>query len=193
MVLCLIILNIENEPPLPPKRKLLSPPPSEEMTFRPCLKMIKRQSSYVDRPQGIRYIPAPSKPSVFTTGKKHDFPYRDEKEKEIKLQRNMSEVNTVKREFKLMANIGFVKKNDNIPNHKLVGMSFIRDQFGLLRMDDDYISGRVDMSNLTKKQIRDIQRKQSAHKEREFKKDIDYVSNLNKWEQKVFPSIKQKN
>ena len=75
--------------------------------------MIKRQSSYVARPQGIRYIPAPSKPSVITTGKKHDFPYRDEKEKEIKLQRNMSEVNTVKREFKLMANIGFVKKNDN--------------------------------------------------------------------------------
>ena len=154
--------------------------------------MIKRQSSYVARPQGIRYIPAPSKPSVITTGKKHDFPYRDEKEKEIKLQRNMSEVNTVKREFKLMANIGFVKKNDNIPNHKLIGMAFIRDQFGLLRMDDDYISGRVDISNLTKKQIKDIQRKQSAHKEREFKKDVDYVSNLNKWDNKVFPQIKQK-
>ena len=104
----------------------------------------------------------------------------------------MSEVNTVKREFKLMANIGFVKKNDNIPNHKLIGMAFIRDQFGLLRMDDDYISGRVDMSNLTKKQIKDIQRKQSTHKEREFKKDVDYVSNLNKWDNKVFPQIKQK-
>ena len=48
------------------------------------------------------------------------------------------------------------------------------------------------MSNLTKKQIKDIQRKQSAHKEREFKKDVDYVSNLNKWDNKVFPQIKQK-
>ena len=163
------------------------------MVFRPCLRMVKRENNHIDKPQGLRYIPAPSKPSIFPTGKKHVFPYREEKK--LQLQRNKSAVDIVKKEFKLLANIGFVKKNDNIPNKKLLEMTFVRNQFGILQMDDDNITN----SNIkgkkyyTTRQIRDMKRNEKNKKETEHQKDVDYVSNLNKWDNKVFPIINSKN
>ena len=122
------------------------------------------------------------------------FPYREEKK--LQLQRNKSAVDIVKKEFKLLANIGFVKKNDNIPNKELLEMTFVRNQFGILQMDDD---NNITNNNIkgkkyyTTRQIRDMKRNEKNKKETEHQKDVDYVSNLNKWDNKGFPIINSKN
>lgn len=161
------------------------------MVFRPCLRLVQRKNNHIDKPQGIRYIPAPSKPSIFPTGKRHVFPYREEKK--LQLQRNKSAVDIVRKEFKLLANIGFVKKNDNIPNKQLLDMTFVRNQIGILQMDDDNITNNnaKGKKHCTTRQIRDIKRNEKNKREVERQKDVDYVSNLNKWD-KAFPNINNK-
>lgn len=162
------------------------------MIFRPCLRLVKRNNNHIDKPQGIRYIPPPSKPSIFPTGKRHVFLYREEKK--IQLQRNKSAVDIVRKEFKLLANIGFVKKNDNIPNKQLLDMTFVRNQIGILQMDDDNITNNnlKGKKYYTARQIREMKRNEKNKKEAELQKDVDYVTNLNKWN-KVFPKINNKN
>ena len=75
---CGIIFN-ENEPLLPPRRKLLGPKePTPEYVFRPSCKMVQQPNNHYDRPEGLRYIPFPTKDSVPRPEKRHEFPYKRE-------------------------------------------------------------------------------------------------------------------
>lgn len=74
-------------------------------------------------------------------------------------------------------------------------MTFVRNQFGILQMDDDNITNNniKGKKYYTTRQIRDMKRNEKNQKDTEHQKDVDYVSNLNKWDNKVFPIINSKN
>jgi len=135
---CGIIYN-ENEPPLPPKRKLLGPTqPTPEYIFKPCCKMVAEQNNHIDKPQGLRYIPFDSKEAKPRAEKRHEFPYKREKERiEIENNKKMSNENMVKNEFKLIMNIGFAKRPyANLTNLELLKYNFTRDRFGGLKLQN---------------------------------------------------------
>ena len=88
-----------------------SPFVNPEYIFKPCCKMVKPLNAHKDKPEGIRYIPCPSKIPAPRKEKKHEFIYQIEKDKvEFEKARNMSNNNIVKREFNLMGLVGFKKK-----------------------------------------------------------------------------------
>ena len=75
---CGIIFN-EKEPLAPCTRKLLGPKgPTPEYIFKPSCKMVKPLTSHKDRPEGIRYIPCPSKNPEPRRERKHNFEYKDD-------------------------------------------------------------------------------------------------------------------
>ena len=195
-----IYIHIENDPPLPCHRKLLSPPPSTEMVFRPSLKRVQSQTTYVERPQGLKIVPKPNRlSSARPEGKKSYFPYRIERaEKEKKLLKEMKTENFIHDEFRLLQHIGFVKKDySTIPNRHLMNLTFVRDQFNSLRMDDDFntyvnepnVKNIKGYNDLTIKQKREIQKKITLNKKQQLNKDMKYVFDLNKWENKNFPKV----
>ena len=191
-------MPLESEPLIPCKRKVLSPPPSGEYVFRPCLKQVPRQSSYVDKPYGIKMVPSPNQAiEDRPVGKKAYFPYKAEREEnDKKLFRDMSEANLVKNELRLLQRIGFVKKEyDSLSNRNLMRLNFIRDQFGSLKLDDEfnYVHGMNNnemnkqssynmkgYESLTRKQKKEIQKQIEEYKRSELANDIKYVNKLNK-------------
>ena len=134
---CGIIFN-ENEPILPPKRKLLGPTePTPEYIFRPSCKMVKPPNNHYDRPEGLRYIPFPSRGYIPRPEKRHEFPYKRELDREeIEKNKKMTNANIVKNEFKLFSHIGFSKQPyKNLTNQQLLSYNFTKDQFGALKMN----------------------------------------------------------
>ena len=134
---CGIIFN-EKEPLLPPRRKLLGPKePTPEYVFRPSCKMVKPPNNHYDRPEGLRYIPFPSRGYVPRPEKKHEFPYKRELERiENEKYLKMNNANIVRNEFKLFSHIGFSKQPyKNMTNQQLLGYNFTKDQFGHLKMN----------------------------------------------------------
>jgi len=133
---CGIIFN-ENEPLLPPRRKLLGPTqPTPEYVFRPCCKMVKAPNNHLDKPEGLKYIPFPTKEYIPRPEKRHEFPYRRELER-IENERNtkMTNANIVRNEFKLFSTIGFAKHPfKHLTNQELLQYNFTKDQFGALKM-----------------------------------------------------------
>ena len=133
---CGVIFS-ENEPLSPPKRKLLGPTePTPEYVFRPCCKMMQHPFNHFDRPEGLRYIPFPTKESVKRPERRHEFPYKRELDRqEIENNKKMTNANMVKNEFKLLSTIGFAKRPyASLTNQQLLGLQFEKDQFGTLRM-----------------------------------------------------------
>ena len=137
---CGVIFN-ENEPLPPPRRKLLGPKsPTPEYIFRPSCRMIPNPNKNIDRPEGLRYIPFPTKDSVARPERRHEFPYRREMDrKEIEKNRRMNSLDIFRTEFKVMSNIGFSKQQfKNMTNQQLLEYNFTRDKFGALKMNFDY-------------------------------------------------------
>ena len=132
-----IIYN-ENEPILPPKRKLLGPTqPTPEYVFRPSCKMVPQPNNHYDRPEGLRYIPFPSRGYVPRPEKRHEFPYKRELDRaEIEKNKKMTNAHIVSNEFRLLSQIGFSKQPyKNLTNQQLLSYNFTKDQFGALKMN----------------------------------------------------------
>ena len=181
---CGIIFN-EKEPLAPPNRKLLGPKgPTPEYIFKPSCKMVKPLTSHKDRPQGIKYIPCPSKTSEPRRERKHNFEYKEEQDRiEFEKAKNMNNNNIVKKEFNLMGLIGFAKKTyEGIPFTICPGNVFNRRMFNNLNMDDE--SEIKNKKDLTKKQIRIIQRKKKEEEKKDFESMMNYMKNLDEWDKK---------
>ena len=132
-----IIYN-ENEPILPPKRKLLGPTqPTPEYVFRPSCKMVPQPNNHYDRPEGLRYIPFPSRGYIPRPEKRHEFPYKRELDRaEIEKNKKMTNAHIVSNEFRLLSQIGFSKQPyKNLTNQQLLSYNFTKDQFGALKMN----------------------------------------------------------
>ena len=132
---CGIIFN-ENEPLLPPRRKLLGPKePTPEYVFRPSCKMVKPPNNHYDRPEGLRYIPFPQRDYIPRPERRHEFPYKRELERfEREKNQKMTNANIVMNEFKLLHQIGFAKQPyKNLTNQQLMNYNFTKDKFGALK------------------------------------------------------------
>ena len=133
-----IIYN-ENEPILPPKRKLLGPTePTPEYVFRPCCKMVNQPNNHYDKPEGLRYIPFPSRGYIGRPEKRHEFPYKREFDRiENDKNRKMTNADIVRNEFKLISTLGFAKQPyKNLTNQQLLAYNFTKDEFGALKMNN---------------------------------------------------------
>ena len=154
---CGIICN-ENEPIVPPKRKLLGPKePTPEYVFRPCCKMVNQPNNHYDRPEGLRYIPFPTKEYIPRPEKRHEFPYKREMDRnEIEKNKIMTNANIVRNEFKLLSKIGFSKQPyKNLTNQQLLGYNFTKDQFGALKMENNrQYNGQKSLSKTIKPESR---------------------------------------
>lgn len=132
-------------------------------------------------------------------GKRAYFPYKVAREEnDKKLFRDISEANIVKNEFQLLQRIGFVKRDyDTLSNRNLMKLNFMRDQFGSLKMDDEfnYVYGMngndgnkqssynmKGYDSLTRRQKKEIQKQIEDNKRSQLSSDIKYVNELNKWE-----------
>ena len=162
-----IIFNEKEKLP-PPRRKLLGPGPSPEYQFRPCLKMVTQDFERYNKPQGIRVVNQEFTPSRLEPERRHRFRYLEERAKEDKEnERKLTISNYVKNEMKLMeVGGGFVRNSNTITNKQLYKMNFIK-KGGLIRLETE-----PDFFNI-------------KQRERERKKDMNYVSNLNKWESNI--------
>ena len=179
---CGIIFN-EKEPLAPSTRKLLGPKgPTPEYIFKPSCKMVKPLNNHRDKPEGIKYIPCPSKSSVPRKEKKHNFSYQIEKDRvEFEKAKNMSNNNIVKREFNLMGLIGFSKKPyEGLPFNITPGNIFNARILNNLNMGDD--SGNRE--GLTKKQIRKLEKKKKAEEKKDYENMMQYMKNLDDWDKK---------
>ena len=177
-----IIFN-EKEPPIPPTRKLLGPKePTPEYIFKPSCKMVKQIEDRKDRPEGIRYIPCPSKTPIPRKERRHNFPYKEEMDKiEVEKIQNMTNTNTVRKEFKLMSLIGFAKKPyEGLPYVIQPGNKFNRTLLNTLKMDDN----NEDKKNMTKKQLLMLEKQIKKEKRKTLQNDIKYVQDLNAWDKK---------
>ena len=175
-----IIFN-EKEPPVAPNRKLLGPKgPTPEYIFKPSCKMVKQIGDRRDRPEGLRYIPCPSKTPIPRKERRHNFPYKEEMDKiEVEKVKNMTNSNAVGKEFKLMTLIGFAKKPyEGLPYIIKPGNKFNRILLNSLKMDDS----KEDMKNMTKKQIRMLEKNIKKEEKKNLGNDIKYVQNLNEWD-----------
>ena len=133
-----IIYN-ENEPILPPKRKLLGPTePTPEYVFRPCCKMVNQPNNHYDKPEGLRYIPFPSRGYIARPEKRHEFPYKREFDRiENDKNKKMTNADIVRNEFKLLSTLGFAKQPyKNLTNQQLLAYNFTKDEFGALKMNN---------------------------------------------------------
>jgi len=177
-----IIYN-EKEPPAPSTRKLLGPKgPTPEYVFKPSCKMVKEIWDRSDRPQGLRYIPCPSKTPIPRKERRHNFPYKEEMDKiEVEKIKNMTNANTVMKEFKLLSLIGFAKKPyEGLPYIIKPGNKFNRMLLNTLKMDDN----NEDRKNMTKKQIRMLEKQIKKEERKNLGNDIKYVEDLNEWDKK---------
>ena len=175
-----IIFN-EKEPPVAPNRKLLGPKGSTpEYIFKLSCKMVKQIGDRKDRPQGLKYIPCPSKTPIPRKERRQNFPYKEEMDKiEVEKVKNMTNSNAVGKEFKLMTLIGFAKKPyEGLPYIIKPGNKFNRILLNSLKMDDS----KEDMKNMTKKQIRMLEKNIKKEERKNLGNDIKYVQNLNEWD-----------
>ena len=179
---CGIIFN-EKEPIPPSTRKLLGPKePTPEYVFRPTCKMVQQNGNHYDRPEGLRYIPCPSKTPIPRKERRHNFPYKNEMDK-IKTEtlKNMTNTTAVRNEFRLMGLIGFAKKPyEGLPYIIIPGNKFNRMQMNTLKMDDTM----EDRKNMTKKQILMLERQLKREERKNLGNDIKYVQDLNDWDKK---------
>ena len=133
---CGVIFN-EKEPLPPPRRKLLGPKnPTPEYIFKPSCRMIPNPNRIIEREEGLRYIPFPSKEPIPRPEKRHEFPYRrDLDRRENEKKNRMNSLDIFRQEFKVMSNIGFSKQQfKNMTNQQLLEYDFTRDRFGALKM-----------------------------------------------------------
>ena len=133
-----IIFN-ENEPILPPRRKLLGPKePTPEYQFRPCCRMVQQPNNHYDRPEGLRYIPFPTRDYIPRPERRHEFPYKRELDRnEIENNKKMSNADIVRNEFKLISTLGFSKQPyKHLTNQQLLKYNFVKDKFGALQMNN---------------------------------------------------------
>ena len=181
---CGIIFN-EKEPLAPPNRKLLGPKgPTPEYIFKPSCKMVKPLTSHKDRPQGIRYIPCPSKEPHPRMERKHNFEYKEEQDRiEFEKAKNMNNDGIVKKEFNLMGLIGFAKKPyDGIPFTITPGNAFNRRMLNNLNMGDD--NDIKINKDLTKKQLKIIERKKKEEEKKDYENMMNYMKKLDEWDKK---------
>ena len=177
-----IIFN-EKEPPVPPNRKLLGPKgPTPEYIFKPSCKMVKQIGDRRDRPEGLKYIPFPSKTPIPRKERRHNFPYKEEMDRiEVEKVKNMPNTNAVGKEFKLMTLIGFAKKPyEGLPYIIKPGNKFNRILLNSLKMDDN----KEDRKNMTKKQIRMLEKQIKKEERKNLGNDIKYVQGLNDWDKR---------
>ena len=133
---CGVIFN-EKEPLPPPRRKLLGPKtPTPEYIFKPSCRMIPNPNRIIEREEGLRYIPFPSKEPIPRPEKRHEFPYRRDLDRlENERKNRMNSLDIFRQEFKVMSNIGFSKQQfKNMTNQQLLEYDFTRDRFGALKM-----------------------------------------------------------
>ena len=133
---CGVIFN-EKEPLPPPRRKLLDPKnPTPEYIFKPSCRMIPNPNRIIEREEGLKYIPFPSKEPIPRPEKRHEFPYRrDLDRRENERKNRMNSLDIFRQEFKVMSNIGFSKQQfKNMTNQQLLEYDFTRDRFGALKM-----------------------------------------------------------
>ena len=133
---CGVIFN-EKEPLPPPRRKLLGPKtPTPEYIFKPSCRMIPNPNRIIEREEGLKYIPFPSKEPIPRPEKRHEFPYRrDLDRRENEKKNRMNSLDIFRQEFKVMSNIGFSKQQfKNMTNQQLLEYDFTRDRFGALKM-----------------------------------------------------------
>ena len=133
---CGVIFN-EKEPLPPPRRKLLGPKtPTPEYIFKPSCRMIPNPNRIIEREEGLRYIPFPSKEPIPRPEKRHEFPYRrDLDRRENERKNRMNSLDIFRQEFKVISNIGFSKQQfKNMTNQQLLEYDFTRDRFGALKM-----------------------------------------------------------
>ena len=162
---CGVIFN-EKEPLPPPRRKLLGPKsPTPEYIFRPSCRMVNDYHKNIDRPEGLRYIPFPSKEPVSRPEKRHEFPYKRElKKNEIEKNKRMNSLDLFRTEFKVMSNIGFSKQQfKNMTNQQLLEYNFTRDRFGALKMNKikGYNYAKNNSSSVNKKMISKISNREN--------------------------------
>lgn len=162
-----IIFN-EKEPLVPPRRKLLGPGPSEEYVFRPSIKKVLNQTDRKDKPQGIKVVTPIITINKWDPEKRHKFGYMEEKAKEMKEhERKMTMSHYVRNEMKLLEEEGgFVKKRFNMTNRDLFGTKFNR------------VGHKIEM--VTEDLYNDKHQRAKEHK-----RDMEYVNNLNTWENRT--------
>lgn len=171
-----IIFN-EKEPLLPPRRKLLGPGPSSEYQFRPCLKMVNSNFERKDKPQGIRPIQQQITINKWDPEKRHHFQYLEEKAKmEKEKERKLTLSNYVSNEMRLMEHVGFKGRQnlESLTNRQLMGLTFKKAGNKItLEAEDQFFNNN--------QRIKDR------------KRDIEYVNNLNTWENKTLTKFNKDN
>ena len=97
----------------------------------------QQPNNHYDRPEGLRYIPFPSRDYIPRPERRHEFPYKRELDrKQIENNKRMSSLDIFRTEFKVMSNIGFSKQQfKNMTNQQLLEYNFTRDKFGALKMN----------------------------------------------------------
>ena len=146
--------------------------------------MVKPLTSHNDKPEGIKYIPCPSKTSIPRKERKHNFEYKEEKDRiEFEKAKNMSNNNIVKREFNLMELIGFAKKPyEGIPFTIHPGNAFNKRILDGLIMDDD--NNMKNEKDMTKKQLKIIKKKKKEEERKDYENMMKYMKNLDEWDKK---------
>ena len=144
--------------------------------------MVKQISDRQDWPQGLRYIPCPSKTPIPRKERRHNFPNKEEMNKiEVDKIKNMKNSNCIGKKFKLMSLIGFSKKPyEGLPYIIQPGNKFNRMLFSTIKMDDNTIDGKT----MTKKQICMLEKQIKNEERKNLGNDIKYVQNLNDWDKK---------
>lgn len=122
----IFIYNLENEPPIPPKRRLISQPQRKEYKFRPCLKIVLPEASQTHRNESLKILKPVITENKGRPEKLHYFKYKDEyindiKEKEASKDNKM----VVNDEMKFLSKIGYGKKShDSLSNNTLLSLNF---------------------------------------------------------------------
>ncbi len=130
-------MKTDNEPPLVSKKKVFIPKPSEEMVFRPCVKMVKQETDKHKKAEGIRIIkPTPKADNIVRPKKTEYFKYKQDHIKEL-MNKNEEGDNKliIKNELRQLSKVGFTKRVlEALPNSKLMTFSVFKSITNILKI-----------------------------------------------------------
>ena len=171
-----IIYN-EQEPVLPPRRRLLGPSPSPEYIFKPCIRMVTSVPNHVPKISSLKPIQQEVTIAKPEPEKRHRFDYLETKNKErVERERQFSKSNFVKNEMKMYMNGGGCKKGfSNLSNKYLLALR-LRRKGNKIEIISENEYGIIDREQMS----------------RDKKRDLKYVKRLTEWDNKTLPNYKIK-
>ena len=178
--------EVNDNEPLPPKRKLLGPTgPSPEYVFRPCLKKVKPIDSRTLHQLGEGIYPTPPeiigfKKRYYEFQKIEDYHLKKQEEHNKLLNENliMNKNNNASNNNKT----GFTKEfYENISNNKLLGITFNKELYYNYKNSNKRKKeiNEFIKTNSNERKHMEVKRALNLKNEREnFQKDVNYVTSL---------------